>query len=194
MGAMELKELLKKNRSYRRYDGHYALDRATLVSLVGLTRLCPSASNRQPLKYFLSWEKATNDIIFSCVRWAGALKNWGGPSESERATGYIVILGDTRIAKNFFCDHGIAAQSILLGAAERGLGGCMLASFNKDKLKPALRIPDHFDVLLAIAIGKPQETVVLDFDKNPDEIPYWRDEQGAHHVPKRALEQLIVEF
>jgi len=44
-----------------------------------------------------------------------------------------------------------------------------------------------------IALGKPAETIVLEEARNPEEVKYWRDEEGRHHVPKRPLEELIVE-
>ena len=189
---MTLEELLTRNRSYRRFHQDQPLDEKTLVRLVELTRLCPSAANRQPLKYVISWEPERNDEIFPHLRWAAALAPWPGPAQGERPTGYIVILGDKRIANNFYCDHGIAAQSMLLGAAEEGLGGCMIGSIDRDGLRSTLRIPGHFEILLVLALGRPREKVVLELDKSPDETPYWRDSDDVHHVPKRPLKELLV--
>jgi len=189
---MTLEELLTKNRSFRRFHQDQPLDEKTLVGLVELARLCPSAANRQPLKYMISWEPERNAEIFAHLRWAAALAPWPGPAEGERPTGYIVILGDKRIAANFFCDHGIAAQSMLLGAAEQGLGGCMIGSIDRAGLRSTLSIPEHFEILLVLALGRPREKVVLELDKTPDETPYWRDSDDVHHVPKRPLEELLV--
>jgi len=190
---MKLNELLTRNRSYRRFHQE-TLEERTLAGLVELTRLCPSAANRQPLKYLISWKPDENAAIFQHLRWAAALKDWPGPAEDERPTGYVVILGDTRITKNFFCDDGIVAQSMLLGAAEQGLGGCMVGSIDRPGLRDTLRIPDHFDILLVLALGRPKEKVVLEFDRSPDEVPYWRDSEDVHHVPKRSIDELLVRF
>ena len=151
-----------------------------------------SAANLQPLKYLLACEPEKNAAIFSCLAWAGYLKDWPGPAAGERPAAYILILGDTEISKNFGCDHGIAAQSILLGARAQGLGGCLLGSIQRDRLRELLRIPAKFDILLAIALGRPKETVVLEEVSPGDSIKYWRDDQGVHHVPKRRLEDIIL--
>jgi nitroreductase len=188
-----LSELLRKNRSYRRFRQDMPVARQTLEELVELTRLCPSAANRQPLKYLLSCDPDRNALIFPHLAWAGYLTDWPGPAEHERPTAYIIILGDTEIARSFGCDHGIAAQSILLGAVERGLGGCMIASIQRDNLRRVLNIPQRFEILLVLALGKPSETVVLDEGKSPDDIKYWRDADDVHHVPKRLLSELLVE-
>ena len=189
---MTLEELLTRNRSYRRFHQDERLDEKSLVELVALVRLCPSAANRQPLKYLLSWEPERNAAIFAHLHWAAALADWPGPADGERPTGYIVILGDKRIASNFFCDHGIVAQSILLAAVERGLGGCMIASIDRDGLSRTLNLPTYFEILLVLALGKPAETVVLEHGQAPEPKPYWRDAAGVHHVPKRALEDVLV--
>jgi nitroreductase len=102
------------------------------------------------------------------------------------------MLGDSRISDNYFCDHGIAAQSILLGAVEKGLGGCIIGSVNRDKLRQDLEIPSHFEIIQVIALGKPKETVVIDPLATDEDIKYWRDQKGVHHVPKRALDDLII--
>ena len=190
---MTIEELLTKNRSYRRFHQDQALDEATLVGLVKLAQLCPSAANRQPLKYMVSWEPERNAAIFPHLRWAAALAPWPGPAEGERPTGYVVILGDTRVANNFYCDHGIVAQSMLLAAAEQGLGGCMVGSIDRQGLRRTLQIPDHLEILLVLALGRPKEKVVLEMDTSPDQVPYWRDAADVHHVPKRPLDELLVQ-
>lgn len=187
-----LKELVKKSRSFRRFEEEVPVDHDTLRELVDLARLSPSGANLQPLKFMLSSDPGRNARIFPLLAWAGYLKDWPGPSKGERPSAYIVILGDTSISKDFGCDHGIAAQSIMLGAAEQGLGGCMIGSVKRRELKDALGIPDRFEVLLVLALGKPAETVKVDAVRADGDIKYWRDEDGVHHVPKRNLDDLIL--
>ncbi|MBW2064205.1 MAG: nitroreductase family protein [Deltaproteobacteria bacterium] len=186
------REMVIQNRSYRRFDETHRITRETLVELIGLARCTASAANLQPLKYILSYEKGTNDLVFPCLAWAGYLKDWDGPAPGERPTAYVVILHDETITKNVGCDHGISAQTILLGAVERGLGGCMIGSVKKDFLREKLDIPDHLKILLVIALGKPAEKVVLEDVKPGGDIKYWRDENSVHHVPKRTLDELII--
>jgi len=187
-----LEDLVRKNRSYRRFHQDVPVDIETLRALVNLARLSASGSNLQPLKYILSCQPQTNARIFPHTRWAGYLKDWSGPAEGERPSAYIVILGDTEIRKSFGCDHGIAAQSIMLGATERGLGGCMIGSVDHTGLRKALDISEQYEILLVLALGKPKETVVLE-EVGPDgDIRYYRDAQGVHHVPKRSLDELIL--
>ncbi len=186
-------DLIRQNRSCRRFYQDQPVSRETLLWLVDLARLSASAANLQPLKYALSWEPEKNAAIFATLAWAGYLKDWPGPSEGERPAAYLVVLGDREIAANFGCDHGIAAQSILLGAREKGLGGCMLGSIKRDQLRQVLGLPERYDILLVIALGRPKEEVVLT-EVGPDgNIKYWRDEKGIHHVPKRRLDDIIIE-
>ena len=187
-----LRDLVLKNRSYRRFYQDVPVSRDTLVELVDLARLSASGANRQPLKYILACDPATNALVFPTLAWAGYIPNWPGPEEGERPAAYIIILGDKTISQSFGCDHGIAAQSILLGAAEMGLGGCMIGSIQKAELRQALAIPAEYEILLVIALGRPKETVVLEAVGPAGDIRYWRDEQSVHHVPKRSLSEIIV--
>ena len=187
-----LKELVHKNRSYRRFSQDVQIELDTLRSLVALARQSASGSNRQPLKYILSCDSQTNALIFPNTAWAGFLKDWPGPAEGERPSAYIIILGDTEISKSVGCDHGIAAQSIMLGATEKGLGGCMIGSIKKGALREALEIPEQYEILLVLALGKPAETVVLEDVGSDGSIKYYRDDEDVHHVPKRALDELVL--
>ena len=187
-----LRDLIRENRSYRRFHQDVPIEMETLRALVDLARLSASGMNLQPLKFVLSSDPGRNALIFPCLAWAGYLKDWPGPVEGERPPAYIVILGDTRIRRSFGCDHGIAAQSILLGATEWGLGGCMIGSVKRDQLFEALDIASHYELLLVLALGKPKETVVIDPLAAGGDIKYWRDENQVHHVPKRSLDEIIV--
>jgi len=184
------KDLVVRNRSYRRFDGAAPVDRETLLSLVELARLTPSASNRQCLKFFLSAGEKNNEV-FECLKWAGHLTDWDGPEEGERPSAYIVVLNDTSIGKCMDADVGIACQTILLGAVEQGLGGCMFGAVDHARLSHLLSLPDHMKITLVIAIGRPVETVVLE-DMGPEgDFKYWRDENRVHHVPKRSLREIV---
>jgi nitroreductase len=189
---MTIAELVKKNRSYRRFDQRAAIAAETLRELVDLARCSASAANRQPLKFILSVSPESNANIFQHLHWAGYLKEWGGPKEGERPTGYIIMLTDTEIAKEASMDVGIMAQSMLLGAVDRGLGGCMLGAVDRDNLRKTLAIPDNLAISLVVALGKPAEKVVLEKVGDDGDIKYYRDAQDVHHVPKRTLDDLIV--
>ncbi len=186
-----LKDLILKARSCRRFlqDEVVAVD--SLKELVDLARLSASARNAQPLKYYLSVEPATNEKIFKHLSWAAFLKDWDGPVAGERPAAYIVVLHDSEIASNYFCDDGIASQSIILGAAEKGLATCIVGSVDRLPLHKALELPQHLKIVHVIALGKAKETIVVEPLKDSD-YRYWRDEKGVHHVPKRSLNDLIV--
>ena len=185
--------LITKNRSYRRFKQDYRLEINELKELVNLARLSASSGNIQGLKFFLSVARDINSKIFKHLKWAYYLKNWSGPAEGERPGGYIIILGDTEIHSTIDVDVGIAAQSILLGAAEKGFGGCMIGSINRPGLRKDLKIPQQYQIPLVIALGKPDEQIVLEEVDETGNIQYWRDENNVHHVPKRSLEEIIIQ-
>ncbi len=187
-----IRDLIVQNRSCRRFYEDVPIERETLRELVDLARCSASAANRQPLKYMLCCEPEKNDVVFQQLGFAGQLKDWPGPPEGERPTGYIIILLDREISQNPGCDHGIAAQSILLGAREKGLGGCMHGSVRREELVKAFSIPPRYEIVLVISLGKPKEEVVLETAEPGGSLNYWRDSNGVHHVPKRSLDEIII--
>ena len=190
---MNFKDLIAKNRTYRRFDESFRIEYKTLEQLIGFARLVPSGANKQPLKYLIYNTSGECEKIFPFLVWAGYLKEWPGPEAGERPSAYLIILGDTSISESFGIDHGIAAQSIMLGATENSLGGCIIASIRRDDLRKELNIPTRYEILLILALGKPVEKVVIDDIKNGD-VKYWRDQDRTHHVPKRTLNELIIKL
>lgn len=189
-----LKDLLKNNRSYRRFEENHRIERSLLLNLVELTRYCASGRNLQPLKYYLANENEICMKIFPLLKWAGYLTDWDGPEKGERPTAYLIQCLDTNLTKNYLCDDGIQLQAITLGATAEGLGCCIIKSFNSIKLKEILGLSDNLEPLYVIAIGKPIEKVVIeDIDSQDDNnIRYYRTSDKVHHVPKRLLEELII--
>lgn len=191
---MHFRELVTKCRSYRRFDGNCPVTKDTVLELLELTCYVPSAKNLQPLKYIAVCDPGVAAALYASLSWAAYLTEWPGPIEGERPQAYIVMLGDLTISHDVICDSGIAAQTILLGATALGLGGCMIGSFKRKKIRELLKIPDTLSLLMVIALGKPVETVVIDQMADHDSVRYFRDVNGIHHVPKRVVDDIVLKF
>ena len=182
-----IRDLVVKNRSYRRFYQDVAVDPATMREFVDLARLCPSAANRQALKYMVSCDPSRNALIYPNIRMDG------NPPEGESPSAYVVILEDKRLGLILACDYGIAAQTIHLAAVEKGLGGCMIGNIDRNGLREALGIASHFEILLILALGKPMETMVIETVGEDGATQQWWDDERVRHVPKRSLDDLIVD-
>ena len=187
-------DLVRRCRTCRRYRADRPVTTAVLRELVDIARLTASAANKQPLRYLLSCTPERNARIFPHLRWASYWTDWGGPAPAERPAAYVIILGDREASPQVRWDDAIAAYTLMLGAAERGLGACIFASIARDELRAALAICERYEILLAVALGEPVETVVIDAIGPDGDIRYWRDAEQVHHVPKRRLDDIIVEF
>lgn len=187
-----IEELVLKNRSYRRFHQEKPIEISTLRDLVNLARLSPSGANKQTLRFFLSNTKKQNDEISKCIFWAGYYKDWDGPEEGEKPSAYIVIVKDTTMGSGTPQDEGIAVQSMLLGAVEKGFGGCIIANINRKSLREKINLDEKYEIVLVLALGYPKEEVVIETIDESGKVEYWRDENQVHHVPKRTLEELIL--
>ena len=189
-----LKDLVKQNRSYRSFDGSYEITRETLLDLVDCSRFTPSSINMQPFKYYLAYQPEINDVIYPLTAWARLLPGFDGPAEGHRPTAYIIVCTDTTIGPEarFRTDVGIVSQTIMLAAVEKGLGGCMIGNYNPTKVSEALNLPENLHPSLILALGKPDETIIMTELEKDGNSRYYRDENGQHYVPKRKLEDIII--
>lgn len=191
-----LRDIVSDSRSYRSFDESKKIGKEDLTDLIETARLCPSAVNRQPLKFRLVYEHDEVEEVLALTHWAGLLKDVKLPPEGHHPTAFIAILCDTSICENpesASVDVGITAQTIMLQACELGFGGCMIGAFDRNELSKALLIPKKLKPVLLLALGVPDETVfICDIPKTGD-TAYFRDTAGLHFVPKRSAEELIVE-
>ena len=189
-----LRDLVEKNRSYRGFDESRKVTREELLQMVDVARLVPSGANLQPLRYRLVFEAEEVKGMNALTRWAKALKDMQLPHPGKYPTAYICVCDDLTVCKNpdaCRTDVGIAAQTILLQATEQGLGGCMLGNFDRSDVKALLGLPEHLEVVLLLAIGKPDEEITL-CDVQDGQTNYWRDGKDVHYVPKRTLEDIVI--
>lgn len=191
-----LYDLVKNSRSYRGYDHSRKVTKEELMQMVEHARLCPSTINEQPLRYYIAWEEEEVAKIQDLTIWARALMDQMTlPHEGKEPTGYIIILQDKRISDQmgkFHRDVGIVAQTMLLAATEMGLGGCMIGSFSPAKVKETLDLPDYLVPMLLVAIGKPDENIIIEEIEEGDSVKYYRNEEDNHYVPKRKLDDIVL--
>lgn len=187
---MTVKELILKNRSFRAYDESFTFTEEDMREFVELARFCPTSGNQQALKFYISWERDELDQIATYTHWGK-----DRPYKGINPSGWVIILQDTDIDDRewaWWRDAGIAAQTMLLGATEKGLGGLMIGSFDRDPLREVLKLDDNLKILLVVAFGKPLEQSVLEDLKEGEDFLPSRDENNVTHVRKRTLEELIV--
>ncbi|HIR27076.1 MAG TPA: nitroreductase family protein [Candidatus Choladousia intestinigallinarum] len=190
-----LKDLIIKNRSYRGYDPSRKVTREELEEMADCARLSASSVNRQPLKYYLAWETEEVEQIQSLTKWARGLPQLTLPHPGKNPAAYIVICQDLSLGDSkarFQKDIGIAAQSILLCAVEMGLGGCMIGNFSPSQVKETLELPENLEPMLLVAVGKPDEEIVLTEAGPGEPVDYYRDEKDTHYVPKRRLQDIVI--
>ena len=188
-----LKDLVYKNRSYRAFDESRPITEQDMRALIELARHVPSGMNKQPLRYRIVTASEELEKMYANTRYAAALRI-KLPPEGQKPTGFIAILCDTEVGSPeslALKDCGIAAQTILLAATEMGFGGCMLGSFNPERLAQDFDIPARYRPMLVIALGTPVEEIVLE-DAQDGAVSYYRDDANVHHVPKRRLEDILL--
>ena len=189
---MDFLALAREARSCRRFDESAPLTEKDLEWLLECARLAPSARNAQELRFITITQGPVLDRLFPLTRWAGALKDWNGPEQGERPTAFIATLMPEHASYTTCYDVGIACQTMQLAATSRGWGACMIQSFDHHKAASLLTIPQGLKIALLLVLGVAQEKRVIAAMPKDGSTTYWRDENDIHHVPKRALTELLI--
>lgn len=188
-------DLVKQARSHRGFRQDRKVTRQELEHLVECARFTPAARNDQVLKYYLAEKPETVVAIQPLTKWAGALAELHLPRKGGEPVAYIVICLDGSLAENpapYQRDVGIVAQTMLLAAAEMGLNGCMIGSFAAGELRETLGLPEAIKPQLLLALGEGTDRIVITDVGEDGSTTYYRDAEDTHYVPKRTLEQLIL--
>ncbi len=190
-----IKQLVLKSRSVRTFRKGGKITRADLIDIINTARFCPSAINLQPLKYKVVDDAATCAKLTRMTRWGSLIKDAELPPKGKGPCGYILVCSDDSITRSIEfsrIDAGIASQTMMLAACEKGFGACILASFKEDAIRKTLSLPDGMTPLLLIGLGIPEQKTVLCETDDDGDTAYYRKEDGTHVVPKRHLEDILL--
>ena len=185
------KDIVQNTRTTRRFKQNVTIDKSELIELIDLTRTTSSSKNMQPLKYIAITDEKIKDEIYKPLQWAAHLSTWN-QAEDEKPSAYILMINDTSIDGFAMIDCGISLQTIMLGITSKGYDGCPLASIDKAAYKKLFNLPSNLEPMLIIAIGKSNETIEIVDVQDDKDTNYYRDEKQNHYVPKRKLEDILI--
>ncbi|MBR4742425.1 MAG: nitroreductase family protein [Desulfovibrio sp.] len=188
---MDFHNFVAEARTCRRFNENQPLTKQNLDWLIDCARMVPSARNAQLLRYVeILGEKCKT--IFPLTHWAMALKDWGGPHIGERPTAFLAILLPKEHSNLALIDAGIAAQTIQLACHSKGFGCCIIKSFDNEKCRTELHVPEDYELMLLLGLGVAKEVRKLAEVPENGSLNYWRDANQVHYVPKRNLSELIL--
>lgn len=189
MNYEKFNNLVTTTRSTRRFLPNIEIKNEELEEVIDLVRITSSAKNMQPLKYVVVTDKALVEKLANTVKWAAHLSEWNQTKE-EQPSAFIIVINDTTIDGFAMLDCGISLQTIMLGLKIKGYASCPMASLDKELCTKEFSLDEHLKPMLAIAIGKEDETINIVEPK--EDTNYYRNEKGEHCVPKRKYKDVLL--
>ena len=186
---MDTMDVLYARRTIRKFSQE-PIPKQILTRIVDVARLAPTANNRQPLRFLVIDDPDLCDQVFPYTHWARAIAPAGTPKEGERPTAYIILLVEKELETPWIAhDAGAAAQTIMLAAQNHRIGTCWMASIEREHIITLLNIPGKYRLDTLISMGYPAERSL--YEDEQGDVTYYKDEQGAMHIPKRRLTDIL---
>lgn len=143
---MEFMDVIRKRRSIRKYKPEIVAD-DKLTNILEAARLAPSGSNRQSWKFIVVRDKEKKaKLAEACNR-----QMWIGDTGAAVVICYPPVKGIDNM--RLMRDSTIAAEHIILAAANEGLGSCWIGALDQEAVKRLLSIPEEVGVNAVIAVG-----------------------------------------
>jgi nitroreductase len=185
---MELREAILKRRSIRGFTDYYVTD-DELKEVIQAARWAPSWANTQTWSFIVARDKEIIEKI------AGTYPEFNPARKCSISASAIIVVcakkgvagcregRDITILQNWFMfDSGLAVQNLCLKAHELGLGTVIVGMLNHNELKNALSIPDDYEAIVAIPIGKPIEKDKKAPPRNPVDKILFLDKFGEPFI------------
>lgn len=191
---MELMQLLKTRRTYRRFL-QKEINQDIVDDILTAARLASSSRNTQPISYVVIRDRDKVKEVFQHTRWAGYLPpEQGQPKEGEEPVLFIAVIENTDIYKECGTDAGLAISNMTLAAWNHGVGSCMIGACNKPLLSEMFGLTENQKLHTVVAFGYPSHVshiVDIENPEDPDAVKYYLDENGDYVVPKRKLSDIV---
>ncbi len=187
---MNVYEAVKSRRTIRKFK-RQPLQNEDIMQIIDCARLAPYGANLQPLKFAVVSDEETRRKLFPLIKYAGYLTDWD-PTFEECPTSFIIVMNDTDIkpTDKSECDSGAAVMSMCLAAQALGIGSCWLGAIDRKGISEVLKLDKRLDVTYLLGLGYADQTGEV-FDLS-DSVKYYFDDDGNVHVPKRTMDEIII--
>lgn len=161
---MDFYEVIKTRRSVRSYSSKPISDEV-LKKVLNAARIAPSGNNRQPWKFIIIKDTERKKKIAELC-----------DEQYFIAEAPVVIVA---CGKNIHYNRGrwmgdysmivdvsIAVDHLTLAARAEGLGTCWIGSFDNEKIKKFLKIPDDVNIVAITPLGYPENPSVFKETQN----------------------------
>lgn len=190
---MELMDLIRTNRTYRRFKQTAVADEI-IGEILEAARNAASAANKQPLSYVVVKKPDKVSDVFKLTKWAAYLPaEQGQPKSGEEPVLFIGVVENTDINKNCDTDAGLAIANMRLAAWAHGVGSCIIGACDKNKLSEMFELTENQVLHTVIAFGYPSHISSIE-DMKDDNVKYYLDGNGDYVVPKRILSDVVKEI
>ena len=175
---------IEQRRSIKKFDPAHAMPEEQITRLMKAAILSPTSFNIQNWRFVVVTDPARKNalrdvgygqaqfsdasaVIFICGdRTAHAqdpARYWRNADETVREQIVPMILGVYEGRESLQHDEvlrsgGMAAQTIMLAAKAMGYDTCPMVGFDFAKVAEMIALPEHHELVMAIAVGKALET------------------------------------
>lgn len=148
---MDLETAIKNRRSIRNFKKD-KIHESTIKELINAGTQAPSACNKQHWQFIIIKDEEIKNKLYNEAKTQKVILN---------APVIIAVLCDKRHNADDYANIqscAAATQNILLKATQKELGTCWICAMGNQKIvKKILNVPEHYDVINFILLGKPAE-------------------------------------
>jgi nitroreductase len=145
---MAVNDAIRKRYSCRAYQDK-PVEKEKIDSILEAARLAPSAKNLQDWRFVVITEKEIRQALADCTNRPEVFKKAGVIIAACSVSDEVMRCGQA-VAQ---IDVSIALEHIALQATELGLGTCWIGSFDTDKVRSILGIPDSVQIIELMTVG-----------------------------------------
>jgi nitroreductase len=150
---MSVLEVIRKRYSCRAYQQR-SIEPEKLQTILEAARLAPSARNFQDWRFVVVTDGETRRRVAETTNRPDLFEKAGAIIAACSNSDYVMRCGQA-IGP---IDVSIALEHICLQATELGLGTCWIGSFDPDKVRQILGIPDDIAVIELMTVGYPTDS------------------------------------
>jgi len=146
---METWDAIRSRRNTREYQGR-PIDRGHLDRILEAGRRAPSSMNEQPWDFIAVTERATLERMADLWRWGAHIRG---------AAAAIALLSpaseEADARETFAFDLGQASMSMMLAAADLGIGSCHSSVGDQAEARQVLGYPADREAMILLSLGYP---------------------------------------